>query len=165
MKSFLCVCESWVTLMTILWLFEPSNNSHFEMSAMPGEKAVDLSVLGFLFLNFISSPFPWWSTIWRCSMSALQRGTRKAEPGAQSEQRAESKGPVGSSLHHSKLKHIIWEMLIQQAGYNNNQGSMLYTKWDPPSQRTRLSPKRNPPRTASEEIYFEWLSKRRKKWV
>jgi len=35
--------------MTILWLFEPSNNSHFEMSAMPGEKAVDLSVLGFLF--------------------------------------------------------------------------------------------------------------------
>lgn len=34
--------------MIIFYPFEPSKNSYFEMSAVPGKKSVDLSVLRFL---------------------------------------------------------------------------------------------------------------------
>lgn len=115
-----------------LQLFEPSNKRHFEMSAVPGDKAVDLSVLGFLF--WISQPNPFLgeaqyeNALCHPCREGHRRGTRSNR-----KWRHRIKGTSGLQLGITWSSHTSFgKMLIQQAGYDHNHGRHTVQNGIPP---------------------------------
>ena len=141
-----------MTLMIILWLFEPSNNTYFETLAVPGEKSAALSEWGFS-SESTSRPLPWRSTMWRRSRPALRGGTPEPERRARAEQhegggRVRSDGPFGSNASFG-------EMLIRQAGHH--QRCSASRKTGSRTSTARLSPPRKRASAASEKTFSCFL--------